>query len=256
MSGFYAVFRKETSNFFVSPIAYVVLTFFLLISGFIFWANVSIMSTVSLQAANDPRIVQQLNVTDFIVRPLIQNMAFVLLFIMPLVSMRLFSEEKKSGCIELLLTYPVSDVGVLAGKFAAAILLLLTMLAGTLPMILLLFGLSQPDPGTILSGYLGLILMGSAFLALGTFISSLTENQIVAAAASFGAALLFWIVGWSANFTGEKVGAVLKQLAILQHLESFSKGIIALSDLSFFVLFTAFFSFLTLRSLETYRWRG
>ncbi len=214
------------------------------------------MSTVSLQAANIPGIAQQLNVTDFIVRPLMQNMGFVLLFMMPLVSMRLFSEEKKSGCIELLLTYPVTDIGVLAGKFLAAILLLLTMLVGTLPMMLLLFGLSEPDSGTILSAYLGLTLMGCAFLALGIFISSLTENQIVSAAASFGQHCFSGLWGGVRRFTGEKVGAVLKQLAILQHLESFNKGVIALADLSFFILFTAFFLFLTLRSLETYRWRG
>lgn len=256
MRGFYAVFRKETTNFFVSPIAYVVLTIFLLLSGFIFWANVSLMSKISLQAANIPGFAQQLNVTDLVVRPLIQTMGLILLFVMPLISMRLFSEEKKSGCMELLLTYPVTDIGVLVGKFSAAILLLLIMLAGTWPLMLMLFGLSEPDPGVILSGYLGLLLMGCAFLALGLFISSLTENQIVSAAASFGAALLFWIVGWSSTFTGERLGAVLKQLAILQHLESFNKGVIVLADLSFFVLFTAFFLFLTLRSLETHRWRG
>ncbi|HMK37485.1 MAG TPA: ABC transporter permease [Desulfomonilaceae bacterium] len=256
MSGFYAVFRKETANFFVSPIAYAVLTIFLLISGFIFWANVSYMSVISLQAASNPMIGERINITDFVVRPLMQNMGFILLFVMPLITMRVFSEEKKSGCIELLLTYPLTDMAVLAGKFLSVILLLLIILAGTLPMMFLLFGLSQPDPGTIASGYLGLILMGSSFLALGMFISSLTENQIVAAAGSFGAALLFWILGWSSMLTGEHVGAVLKQLAILEHLESFNKGVIALSDLSFFVLFTAFFLFLTLRSLETHRWRG
>lgn len=256
MRGFYAVFRKETANFFVSPIAYAVLTIFLLIVGFIFWANVSYMSMISLKAANNPMVVERINVTDFIVRPLMQNMGFILLFVMPLLTMRLFSEEKKSGCIELLLTYPVTDFGILAGKFAAAMLLLLVLLAGTLPMILLVFGLSEPETGTILSGYLGLLLMGSSFLALGIFISSLTENQIVSAAASFGAALLFWILGWSSVLTGDKIGAVLQQLAILEHLESFNKGVIALADLSFFVLFTAFFLFLTMRSLETRRWRG
>jgi ABC-2 type transport system permease protein len=256
MKGFLAVFRKETANFFVSPIAYAVITIFLLIVGFIFWANVSYMSMFSLKAANNPMVAERINVTDFIVRPLMQNMGFILLFVMPLITMRLFSEEKKSGCIELLLTYPVSDFGVLAGKFAAAIFLLLTLLAGTLPMMGLLFGLSEPEPGTILSGYLGLILMGTSFLALGIFISSLTENQIVSAAASFGAALLFWILGWSSSLTGDKIGAVLQQLAILEHLESFNKGVIALADVSFFVLFTAFFLFLTMRSLETHRWRG
>jgi ABC-2 type transport system permease protein len=256
MKGLYAIFRKETANFFVSPIAYAVIAIFLLISGFFFWANVSFMSLVSLQAANNPMIAERINLTDVVIRPLVQNMSIVLLFVMPLLTMRLFSEEKKSGTIELLLTYPVTDLAILFGKFLAAALLLLVMLAGTLPFVVLLFGIGDPDPGTLLSGYLGLLLMGAAFMALGIFLSSLTENQIIAAAVSFGSALLFWVLSWSSTLSGEKVGAVLKQLSILEHLESFNKGILALSDLSFFVLFIAFFLFLTLRSLETHRWRG
>lgn len=256
MKGLYAIFRKETANFFVSPIAYAVIAIFLLISGFFFWANVSFMSLVSLQAANNPMIAERINLTDVVIRPLVQNMSIVLLFVMPLLTMRLFSEEKKSGTIELLLTYPVTDLAILFGKFLAAALLLLVMLAGTLPFVVLLFGIGDPDPGTLLSGYLGLLLMGAAFMALGIFISSLTENQIIAATVSFGSALLFWVLSWSSTLSGEKVGAVLRQLSILEHLESFNKGILALSDLSFFVLFIAFFLFLTLRSLETHRWRG
>jgi ABC-2 type transport system permease protein len=256
MKGLYAIFRKETANFFVSPIAYAVVAIFLLVSGFFFWANVSFMSLVSLQAANNPMIAERINLTDVVIRPLVQNMSIVLLFVMPLLTMRLFSEEKKSGTIELLLTYPVTDLAILFGKFLAAALLLLVMLAGTLPFVVLLFGIGDPDPGTLLSGYLGLLLMGAAFMALGIFLSSLTENQIIAAAVSFGSALLFWVLSWSSTLSGEKVGAVLKQLSILEHLESFNKGILALSDLSFFVLFIAFFLFLTLRSLETHRWRG
>ncbi len=256
MKGLYAIFRKETANFFVSPIAYAVIAIFLLVSGFFFWANVSFMSLVSLQAANNPMIAERINLTDVVIRPLVQNMSIVLLFVMPLLTMRLFSEEKKSGTIELLLTYPVTDLAILFGKFLAAALLLLVMLAGTLPFVVLLFGIGDPDPGTLLSGYLGLLLMGAAFMALGIFLSSLTENQIIAAAVSFGSALLFWVLSWSSTLSGEKVGAVLKQLSILEHLESFNKGILALSDLSFFVLFIAFFLFLTLRSLETHRWRG
>ena len=256
MKGLYAIFRKETANFFVSPIAYAVIAIFLLVSGFFFWANVSFMSLVSLQAANNPMIAERINLTDVVIRPLVQNMSIVLLFVMPLLTMRLFSEEKKSGTIELLLTYPVTDLAILFGKFLASALLLLVMLAGTLPFVVLLFGIGDPDPGTLLSGYLGLLLMGAAFMALGIFISSLTENQIIAAAVSFGSALLFWVLSWSSTLSGEKVGAVLRQLSILEHLESFNKGILALSDLSFFVLFIAFFLFLTLRSLETNRWRG
>ncbi|MGB6065033.1 MAG: ABC transporter permease subunit [Desulfomonilaceae bacterium] len=256
MRGLWAIFRKETANFFISPIAYTVIAIFLLVSGFFFWANVSFMSLVSLQAANNPMIAQRINLTDVVIRPLVQNMSIVMLFVMPLLTMRLFSEEKKTGTIELLLTYPINDWAVLFGKYLAATLLLLVMLASTLPFMALLFGIGSPDPGTLLSCYLGLLFMGAAFMALGIFISSLTENQIIAAAVSFGSALLFWVLSWSSTLTGEKVGAVLRQLSILEHLESFNKGILALADVSFFLLFTAFFLFLTLRSLETNRWKG
>jgi ABC-2 type transport system permease protein len=256
MHGFWAVFRKEMSNFFVSPIAYSIIAIFLVVSGFFFWANVSLMSLISLQAASNPMIAERINLTDIVIRPLIQNMAIILLFVMPLLTMRLFSEEKKSGTIELLLTYPIDDSAFVFGKFLAALALLIIILLGTFTFPILLFSLAQPDVGVILSGYLGLFLMGASFMALGTFISSLTENQIVAASISFGTAILFWILSWTSSFTGESTGTVLKQLSILEHLESFNKGVLSAPDLSFFILFIAFFLFLTLRSLESYRWRG
>ena len=256
MHGFFAVFRKEISNFFVSPIAYSVIAIFLLVSGFFFWANVSFMSLISLQAAGNPMIAERINLTDLVIRPLMQNMSIILLFVMPLLTMRLFSEEKKSGTIELLLTYPIDDSAFVFGKFLSALALLLIMLLGTFSFPILLSSVAQPDFGVLLSGYLGLFLMGASFMALGTFISSLTENQVVAGAISFGAAILFWVLSWTSSFVGESTGAVLRQLSILEHLESFNKGILSVSDLSFFILFIAFFVFLSLRSLETHRWRG
>jgi len=147
-------------------------------------------------------------------------------------------------------------LGALVGKYFAATLLLLIMLAAMIPSLLLLFVFGKPEVGPIVGGYLGLFLMGAAFVSLGLFISSLTENQIVAAAISFGLALLFWIMSWTATLTGDTVGRVVRQLSILEHLENFNKGILALSDVSFFVLFAAAFLFLTSRALETYRWRG
>ncbi len=256
MSGWYAVFRKEIANFFVSPIAYAVIACFLLISGFFFWANVSLMSLVSLQAANNPMIAQRINMTDIIIRPLAQNMSIILLFLMPLITMRLFSEEKKSGSIELLMTYPIKDGGVVFGKFLAAVCVLVVMLASSLVFPLLLITVGEPDMGTLVSGYIGILFMGIAFVALGMFLSTLSENQIISAAISFGAALMFWVMNWITSFAGETTGYVIRQLSILEHIESFQKGILALSDMSFFVFFAVFFVFLTLRSLETYRWRG
>jgi ABC-2 type transport system permease protein len=175
---------------------------------------------------------------------------------MPLLTMRVFSEEKKTGSIELLLTYPISDWAVVLGKFGAIKMMILAILVSTVPSILLLFGITSPDIGSIITGYLGLILLGASLGALGIFISSLTENQIVAAAITFAAVLFFKILSWGAALADETVGSFLKHLSISEHLDSFNKGIISLPDLSYFILFTVFFLFMTLRSLETYRWRG
>lgn len=256
MRGWYSVFRKELSHFFVSPIAYAVMAIFLLITGFFFWANMSLMSVISLQAGSNPAFASRINVTDLVLRPLVSNISIMLLFLVPLLSMRLFSEEKRSGTIELLLTYPITDVAVLTGKYLSSLVVLLVMLAGTITVPVFLFGLSNPDPGVLLSSYLGMFLLAAAFMSLGMFVSSMTENQIVAAAISFGVAILCYVLSWSANLAGETAGFVLRQLSVLEHLGTFNKGIISLSDVSFFVLFSAFFLFLTLRKLETYRWRG
>jgi ABC-2 type transport system permease protein len=256
MRGCYATLSKEVANYFVSPIAYVVIVIFLVVAGFFFWANMSFMSLLSLQAAGNPALSQRINVNLVVVRPTLQNMAIILLFLMPLMTMRLFSEEKRSGSIELLLTYPISDIGVMLGKFFAAIFLLIVALLGTVTIPGVIAYLSNPDWGPFITGYLGLLLMSASFLSMGMFISSLTENQIIAAAITFGASILFWVISWTSTFVEGPVGEVIKQLSILEHMESFNKGILSLSDLSFFILFILFFLFLTLRSLEAHRWRG
>lgn len=256
MQGLVAIFRKEMANFFVSPVAYAVIAMFLIIAGFFFWANVSLLSIISLQAASNPMFAERINLTDVVIRPLAQNMSIILLFLIPLLTMRLFSEEKKSGAIELLLTYPVNDFGIVMGKFLATLAVLLIMMACTLSFLLIMAPLGSLEMGVFFSSYMGLILMGAAFIALGTFISSVTENQIIAGAISFGAALMFWIISWTSSFTGPTLGAVIKQLSILERLDASFKGIVVLSDVSYFVFFTAVFLFLTFRSIETQRWRG
>ncbi len=256
MNGLLAIFKKEMANFFVSPIAYTVIGCFLIIAGFFFWANVSLLSLISLQAANDPSIASRINLTDVVIRPLVQNMSIILLFLLPLLTMRLFSEERKTGTIELLLTYPVNDFGIVFGKFMAAVVILLIMIGCTLSFAFIMLTLGSFDIGVFISSYLGLILMGSSFIAMGVFISSLTENQIVAAAISFGTALMFWVISWTSSFTGQTLGAIIHQVSIIERLDSFLKGVITLSDVTYFVFFTALFLFLSFRSIETQRWRG
>ena len=149
-----------------------------------------------------PQFGQNLNVIENVMRPLFSNMSVVLLFFIPMLTMRLFAEERKSGTIELLLTYPVRDGEVLAGKYLAALALYVLLLALTLLYPGLVAYFTRVEWGPILTGYLGLVLTGAAFLAVGVLVSSLTENQIVAGFGTFGILLAFWIVGWGAEFAG------------------------------------------------------
>jgi ABC-2 type transport system permease protein len=175
---------------------------------------------------------------------------------MPAATMRLFSEEKKSGTIELLFTYPIRDWELLLGKFLAALALYAAMLGISLLQLLMLRLFAPLEWGPILSGYLGLLLLGMAFLGLGILASSLTENQIVAAVGAFGVLLLLWVIGWSTEVAGPTLGPILSHLSIINHYDSFAKGVIESKDVIFYLNFTILCLFLTLRSMESKRWRG
>ena len=250
------IFKKEMRLYFTSPVAWVVFTIFLLIAGYFFYSIFAFFTLASMQSAMNPQMGRDLNVTDSVMRPLFSNISVILLLLMPLVTMRLFAEERRAGTIELLLTYPVRDGAVLAGKYLAAFGLYAIMIGLTLlyPGIVVYF--ARLEWGPILTGYLGLLLMGATFIAVGVFASSLTENQIVAAITTFGALLIFWILGWSADYAGGTAGKVLQFLSILEHNDSFSKGVLDTKDVLYYLNFTVLALFLTLRSLEARRWKG
>jgi ABC-2 type transport system permease protein len=252
----WAIFKKEMRLYFTSPVAWVVFTIFLLIAGYFFYSIFAFFTLASMQSAMNPQMGRDLNVTDSVMRPLFSNISVILLLLMPLVTMRLFAEERRAGTIELLLTYPVRDGAVLAGKYLAALALYAIMIALTLlyPAIVVYF--ARLEWGPILTGYLGLLLMGATFIAVGVFASSLTENQIVAAITTFGVLLIFWILGWSADYAGGTAGKVLQFLSILEHNDSFSKGVLDTKDVLYYLNFTVLALFLTLRSLEARRWKG
>jgi ABC-2 type transport system permease protein len=254
--GVFAVFKKEMRSYFASPIAYVVFTIFLLLSGYFFYSILMYFSFISMQVAMNPAMASGLNVTDGILRPLFHDMSVILLLMMPLLTMRLFAEERKLQTLELLLTYPLRDGEVLLGKFLAATALYSLLLFSTAiyPSLLRLW--SEVELYPLLIGYLGLLLLGMAFISLGLLFSSLTENQIVAAALAFGALLLFWIIGWAAALTEGDWGLFFRHLSILEHFGSFARGIFETKDLAYYVGFTGFFLFATLKSLETRRWKG
>lgn len=237
MSTIWAITLKELKSYFVSPIAYVITAMFLLVSGYFF--------ALILNVTRDAGMMTYL----------FGNMAVILLLISPLVSMRLFAEEQRNKTLELLVTSPISDAGIVIGKFLAALLLLALMLACTLHFPILLVVLGNPDIYPIISGYIGIFLMGSAFLAIGMLTSTWTQNQIIAAVSAFSISLLLWFLGASSNLAGSGLGQVLNYLSLNTHYESFAKGLLSLSDVLYYLSTIGILLFLTIRSLETRRWR-
>ena len=259
MRNILAIVERELRAYFNSPIAYVVLTIFVFLSGIFFR---SILSQVMQMALISQMQAQQLgprpmDMPGMISRGFLSTMSVILLFIMPMLTMALFSEEKKRGTIELLLTAPLTDLEVVLGKFfAAAAFYLILLLSTCIPMaVLYLYG--SPASGPILTAYLGLLLYGLAILAIGLFISTLTENQIIAAVLSFGTIMVLWLVDVVAqNAESSWSKGILSYLSILSHLDDFMKGILSTSHIIFYLSLMLGALFLTYRSIDSLRWRG
>jgi len=250
------IFKKEMRLYFTSPIAWVIGAIFLLIAGYFFSAIFNFFAQASMQSAMNPQMAREMNPTESVLRPLFSNVTVILLLLMPMVTMRLFAEERRSGTIELLLTYPVRDGAVLVGKYLAALALYGLMLVGTLLYPLMIAYFARLDWGAVLTGYIGLVLLGATFIAVGLFASSLTENQIVASIISFGVLLMLWVVGWSADYVGGAWGKVLSDLSIIEHFDNFAKGVLDTKDVVYYLGFVTLALFLSLRSLEARRWKG
>ena len=250
------IVKKEMRIYFTSPVAWVIITIFLVIAGYFFYNIFAFYTLASMQSAMNPQMGRDLNVTDSVLRPLFSNVSVILLLLMPLITMRLFAEERRSGTIELLLTYPVRDGAVLVGKYLAALAVYVIMLALTLLYPAIVFYFVRLEWGPLLTGYLGLLLMGATFLAVGIFASSLTENQIVASITTFGVLLILWVIGWSAEYVGGTWGRVLSHLSLLDHFDTFARGVLDTKDVIYYVDVTVVALFLTLRSLEARRWKG
>jgi ABC-2 type transport system permease protein len=255
MNNILAVARKELRSYFASPIAYIVIGFFALMFGFFFYSLLLYFDRQSMQAGGfggGPTV----NVNEQLIRPVFLNATVIFLFILPLVTMRTYSEEKRSGTMELLLTAPLTDLQIILGKFLGAMSLYAAMLAVTLIHVGLLFAFGNPEWRPVATTYLGLLLMGGCFISVGLLISSLTKNQIVAGMATFAVFLMLWVVNWIASFMGPTTQAVLNYLSITDHLDDFTKGILDTKHLVYYVSFITFGLFLTARSVDTERWRG
>ena len=255
MTNVLAIASKELRAYFASPIAYIVIGFFVLLFGFFYYSLLLFFNQQGMRMAGMEGT-PGLNVNEQLIRPLFLNASVILLFVLPMITMRTYSEEKRSGTIELLLTSPLTDFQIIMGKFLGAMALYAAMLAVTLVHLGILFAFGDPEWMPIATGYLGLLLVGGCFISVGLLISSLTKNQIVAGMITFAVFLLLWVINWVGSFTGPTAMAIVEYLSITYHLDDFTRGIVDTKHLVYYLSFIAFGLFLTARSVDTERWRG
>jgi ABC-2 type transport system permease protein len=252
-----AIAAKDLRSQFVSPVAYVVLTGYLLLGGWFFYNLLArfIFLVNMYMSFRNPEATEQLNLNEFVVAPLLHNLAVILVILVPMITMRSFAEEKRSGTYELLMTSPISITEIVLGKFFGALgfILILVLLTAVYPLLLMLYG--DPEIGVVLSGLLGLLLLATAFVSVGLLTSSLTENQIIAAVSCLVALLMLYIISWPAETAGAGIGAVLKYLSLTEHFGEMVKGVIDTRDLMYFASVIGLALFLTQRSVESLRWR-
>jgi ABC-2 type transport system permease protein len=247
--------RKELRSYFASPVAYILLTMFGLIFGFFFWNALAYFVVAGMESQMRGQTFP-MNLNEQVIRPLLQNVSVVGLFFIPLITMRLFAEEKRTGTIELLVTSPVRDIEIVIGKWLAAMALYACLLLFTAVNFAFLFRYGHPDWKPLAVGYLGLLLLAGGLLAIGTFISTLTKNQIIAGAVTFGVCLLLWVLEWVSGYDSSSWAHVLSYMSVVTHFDSFGRGVIDSKDTIFYASVIFLGLFLTVRSMESLRWRS
>jgi len=247
--------RKELKSYFASPIAYLLMAIFAVIFGFFFYSATAFFVMRGMESQMMGRSMP-MDVNEWVIRPLLSNASVIGLFLIPMITMRLYAEEKRSGTMELLLTSPIRDIEIIIGKFIAALLMYGCIIGVSALDLAALFVYGKPDWKPILVGYLGLLLQGAALIAIGTFISTTTKNQIIAGGATFAVCLLLWVLDWVSSYEQAIWAKAISYLSVVQHFEPFSKGVIDTKDLVFFISLTFFGLFLTARSMESLRWRA
>lgn len=254
------LFGRDLKSYFSSPVAWVVIGLFLVITGVFFYLLTSsfLQYSVNLQwqAARLRQPPPPVNVNHMIIRPFFSNMSVITLFMLPMITMRIFSEDKRTGTMELLLTSPVTTTQIVLGKFLAAFVLYTVMVLTTCvyPLVIIFFG--EPDVWPVVVSYAGVLAMGAASIGLGMWISSMTENQIIAAVGTFVALLFLWLVGWFSNFTTGFLGGFFKYVSIVEHFDDFSKGILDTGHVAYYVSLGGIALFLAHQSIESLRWRS
>lgn len=260
MRNILTIFRKELNSYFRSPIAYFMLFVFALIFGYFFYTVLSLFLLQSLTQAQYAQMYEQsmppLNVNEMVIRPLLLNTSVISLFLAPMITMRLFAEEKKTGTIELLMTSPITDIQLVLGKFFSALFLYAVMLALTMLYLTVLFRYGNPDFRPLVAGYLGQFLLGACFVSIGLMFSTFTRNQLIAGSLTFFVLLLLWVIEWSGQYSGGAWSQIASYLSLTSHIENFSKGVIDLKDTVYYLSVIALGLFFSVRSVESVRWRA
>jgi ABC-2 type transport system permease protein len=257
MRNILAVAGKELRTYFHSPIAYLVMTVFAGLCGFFFY---SFMATYVMQSFRMTAMggmgAPPMSLNDFIIRPLFEGiLTVVLLLLLPLITMRLYAEERKSGTIELLLTSPLTDLEIILGKFLGALALYAVLLAVVFLYVGILFIHGNPNLKPVLANALGLFLFGAALLALGMWFSTLTRNQIVSGGMAMAVFLLLYVLDWVTAYSTGGVSQVISYMSLTKHFDSFAKGVVDLSDLVYYLSVIVLGIFLTSRSVEALKGR-
>jgi ABC-2 type transport system permease protein len=255
MKNVWIICRKELKSYFVSPIAYVLMAVFAVISGYFFSMATAIFVTRGIESQMMGRGMP-MDLNEWVIRPLLMNVSVIGLFLIPMITMRLFAEEKRSGTIELLATSPVRDMEIILGKWFAALIMYACILGISMLHFSLLFVYGKPDWKPLLVGYLGLLLQGGCLLSIGTFISTTTRNQIIAAVVTFAICLLLWVFDWVTAYETANWAKVVGYMSVVTHFETFAKGVLDTKDVLFYLSMIFFGLFLTSRSLESLRWRS
>ncbi|HSK10714.1 MAG TPA: ABC transporter permease [Vicinamibacterales bacterium] len=254
MTNIIAIARKELRGYFASPVGYVVVGLYSIVFGYFYAIALNWFVQQSMQApqmGGGP-----LNVNQQMIRYVFMNSTVVNLFVVPLITMRTYAEEKRSGTIELLMTSPVTDFQIIVGKFLGALGLYLAMMAVTLLHMAVLFVYGNPEWKPVLTAYLGMLLLGGSFLSVGLFFSSLTRNQIVAGMFTFAVLMLLWVIDWLGTLAGPTFQSVMTYLSLTGHLEDFLRGVVDTRHLVYYLSFITFGLFLTAKAVDSERWRG
>lgn len=255
MRNIFAICGKEIKSYFASPIAYLLLTIFSVLFGYFLFAYTQrfIQMGMQMQMRGGG---QPMNVNDISIIPALSTASVIILFLIPMISMRLFAEETRQGTMELLLTSPIHDVEIVIGKWLGSMAMYGSMLLLSMLGVALLYNYGTPDTKPLLVAYLGLFLQGGALIAIGTFISTTTKNQIVAAGATFAICLLLWVLDSVSSFGQSDLLKAVAYASVLSHLEPFLRGVIDSKDIIFYLTMIFLGLFLTTRSIESLRWRS